>query len=389
MIRSLSSTRPVKLIVLDSIAALFRAKSDGKTTMMSLVQRSKFSGEISSKLRSFAQKHRIAIVVINEVTDVFYSLLPETDPKTGRQEVLYQHQNQFLARANTIEGEGKKEASMGLSWTNQINARIMMSRTERRRFIEQDEDGERTAKRRRIGTVAGAATYEDIHSSIEQTAILRRMSVVFSPVSRNMSVDFVITQQGVEGIELDDRYMDSTGSQTATKSPTASTSNHDPSTFGAHCSVEPPPELYTFSEGLGGNGSDAALWKEVDEISQSEAISALESQQAEDVPLLDPKPQLPASVGPSNDAPSNVKKKPLRSEDSLLWSGMDDLTQFVTEEVLDDVAVDNSLSGEPSQGKRTIRLGGAVGQDAEASPSAEFEDGLWDNLPDLSQYVAG
>jgi len=105
--------------------------------------------------------------------------------------------------------ERGKEAMLGLSWANQINVRIMFTRTSRERRIE-DIRGleERSSKRQRTSL----DHFASVHSSPSplrsgssavstEKILVRRMTVVFSSVSPQCSVDFVVTPEGVFGLE--------------------------------------------------------------------------------------------------------------------------------------------------------------------------------------------
>ncbi|KAL4064309.1 P-loop containing nucleoside triphosphate hydrolase protein, partial [Scleroderma citrinum] len=161
------SSKPLKLVVIDALAELFHDVA--KTTTQTLVERSRRVSEISSIIHSLASKHRIAFLVLNEVADVF---VREELPNDGA--INYRDQSRWFGRANSIPGEDSKEASLGLVWANQINARVFLSRTRRRRYFESDED---------------------------RPTLIRRLSVVFSSVSSPVSCDYIISPQGISIIQ--------------------------------------------------------------------------------------------------------------------------------------------------------------------------------------------
>jgi hypothetical protein len=201
--------RPVKLLVIDSIADLFLALE--KTTTATLVERSRNLNELSSLLHSLASNHQIAVVVINRAQDIF-----DWSPNGGIQDsgntsdqLVYREQSRWFGSADSMHEERGKEAMLGLAWANQINVRIMFTRTSRERRIEDIRDAEeRSSKRRRVSL----DRFANVHSSSSplgsgspaistEKIFVRRMTVVFSSVSPPCSVDFVVTPGGAFGLE--------------------------------------------------------------------------------------------------------------------------------------------------------------------------------------------
>ena len=200
--------RPAKLLVIDCIGDLFLALE--KTTTATLVERSRNLNELSSLLHSLASNHQIAVVVINRAQDIF-----DWSPDSGASDggapghLVYREQSRWFGSADSMHEERGKEAMLGLAWANQINARIMFTRTSRERHTEDIRSAEeRSSKRRRVsldhftkvrsspapsGSGSPAVSMEKI--------LVRRMTVVFSSVSPQCSVDFVVTPGGVFGLE--------------------------------------------------------------------------------------------------------------------------------------------------------------------------------------------
>ncbi|TCD66472.1 hypothetical protein EIP91_001352 [Steccherinum ochraceum] len=184
-----SHQKPVKLVVIDALTELFHSAS--KTSSSSLSQRAKDIAEISAGLHTLAAKHGIAVVVLNEVADVFDSE-ENLDSELQQGEVLYKTQSRWFSRAHTIPGENKKEAALGLTWANQVNARIMLSRTDR--MLHLDNDDARASKRRRLNdaSVSGKAL-----SSDAETVRLRHLTVVFSSIGPPGSLDYFVSERGI------------------------------------------------------------------------------------------------------------------------------------------------------------------------------------------------
>ena len=187
--------RPIKLLVIDALAELFHTSN--RTSTNTLVERSKNISEISALLHSLASTHQIAILILNEVVDVFdHGHLPNDE----RGELLYSDQTRWFGRMNSVPGEDKKEASLGLGWANQVNVRILLSRTGRRRYL----DGGKLSKRPRSeGQPTDGALLLDV-SHDDHLALVRRLSVVFNPVSRHsVSIDYIVSEQGISTLPGD------------------------------------------------------------------------------------------------------------------------------------------------------------------------------------------
>ncbi|KAG5645829.1 hypothetical protein DXG03_005170 [Asterophora parasitica] len=182
--------KPVKLVVIDALAELFHTSD--KTTTNTLVERSKNIAQISALLHALAAKHQIAMVVLNEVVDAFdRGPLPGDDDH----DLLYSEQSRWFSRAHSIAGESKKEASLGLVWANQVNVRILLSRTGRRRYLDDVELPR--AKRRRLEVSSSGTPPAPIHATTDDLTLIRRLTVVFSCISTPTSLDYIVTEAGI------------------------------------------------------------------------------------------------------------------------------------------------------------------------------------------------
>lgn len=193
--------RRVKLIVIDAIGELFHI--NGKTTTSTLVERSKDISNISASLHTLASKHRVAILVLNEVIDVF-NQHSRTNEYQG--DMLYGQQSRWF---NTAEffGEGSKEARLGLTWANQVNTRIMLSRTGRRRYLEIDEE----SKRRYSGGAEATPFQAGKAEQASEPKLIRRLSILFSNVSSPSSMDYIVTESGLSVLASQQTVMKSKG----------------------------------------------------------------------------------------------------------------------------------------------------------------------------------
>jgi DNA repair protein RAD57 len=202
---------PLKLLVVDSLAELLHHDDDGaKTSTTTLAERSRNLSAIAAQLHALAATHDLAVVALNRVTDVWdRDRRADADLGLRPSELLYADQARiFDGRADSEGGGGSKSAALGLVWANQVNARIMLSRTERRQQRQQrhanryypvavaaNKEGGHDRKRLRAEG-GGAVRADDVG--------VRRLSVVFSSVCAPGSVDFVITSRGVETLPTDE-----------------------------------------------------------------------------------------------------------------------------------------------------------------------------------------
>ncbi|KAL1356302.1 hypothetical protein HN51_008311 [Arachis hypogaea] len=145
---------PLRVIVIDSIAALFR--SDFDNTGLDLRRRSCLFFKIAGGLKSLAKRFGLAVVVTNQVVDLIEGG-NGNGVRVGNLGVLY--------------SSGRRVApALGLAWANCVNSRLFLSR---------HDDG------------------ADVDGSCSKSR--RRISVVFAPHLPHSSSEFVITTEGVFG----------------------------------------------------------------------------------------------------------------------------------------------------------------------------------------------
>lgn len=185
--------KPVKLLIIDAITELFHSGEQVSTS--TLVERSKNLNEIATLLHTLANKHGLAIVVLNEVLDAMDRPLPLN---ARPHEVRYSDQARLFSRADTIPGERLKEAALGLVWANQVNVRVMLTRTERVRTLDDTEY--RPTKRRRLDDELIDDPSSLAFPTTESTRI-RRLSVIFNSTALPSSLDYIVTQGGILALE--------------------------------------------------------------------------------------------------------------------------------------------------------------------------------------------
>lgn len=149
----------IKLIVIDSVAALFRGEFEN--TPIELKRRSSLFFKVSSKLRFYARKFGLAVVMTNQVVDVMDS-----------------SDNLRIGNSVSLCSSGRRVcAALGLSWANCVNTRLFMWRE--------------------VVRVEGGREEGD---SLENVKIKRFIRVVFAPHLPDSSCEFMIRRDGVFGV---------------------------------------------------------------------------------------------------------------------------------------------------------------------------------------------
>ncbi len=192
--QAFAGKKHVKLLVIDALGELFHSTT--RTTTSTLVERSKDISSISASLHGIATKCGMAILVLNEVIDVFNRPSGSSDQDQG--DMFYDQQSRWF---NTAEffGQGTKEATLGLTWANSVNTRIMLSRTGRRKYLIPDD----YPKRLHLVDPAAAPVQTDKEADQAEPTLIRRLSILFSSVTSPISLDYIVTECGISVIQED------------------------------------------------------------------------------------------------------------------------------------------------------------------------------------------
>lgn len=156
---------PVKLIVIDSIAALFRSDFDNNS--VDLKRRSSLFFMIAGKLKEHAAKFGSAVVVTNQVVDVVATEDQSSRLRVGNYASLWTSGRDVCP-------------ALGLSWANCVNTRLFLSRSDQSPPNALD-----------LGDSTYQGTYE---------GRMRRIQVVFAPHLPESSCLYVILRKGILGI---------------------------------------------------------------------------------------------------------------------------------------------------------------------------------------------
>ncbi|XP_024532105.1 DNA repair protein XRCC3 homolog [Selaginella moellendorffii] len=161
---------PVRLLVIDSIAALFRSEFENNRAEM--VVRAATLFQVSAKLKRLAHRYDVAVVVTNQVMDCM-------DGSSGIQ---------IGNLAELVSSRRRVAPALGLAWGHCINIRIFLSRSQE--FLEA------TAKRPKLD-------HQDVAEVSKSTK--RELHVLFAPHLPYRSCEFVVNQSGIHGVLDDDR----------------------------------------------------------------------------------------------------------------------------------------------------------------------------------------
>jgi DNA repair protein RAD57 len=214
---------PIRLLIVDSITALIRgADSNYNSTSMGLTERSRHLCAVSDKLKAIALEFGLAVVVINQVSDVFtrapvVSSTP-TAPGSSPSPMLSQFYTEgpepptlYATQARWFSGQTdtlQKEASLGIVWANAVNTRIMLSRTGRRRMIDPKDLSRRRRRRKEVDEVEGRGTVVEPIVDETQPTLIRRAHVVFSPFAAPATIDYIISPTGIHSLPDSYRLVD-------------------------------------------------------------------------------------------------------------------------------------------------------------------------------------
>ncbi|XP_062589034.1 DNA repair protein XRCC3-like [Saccostrea cucullata] len=136
----------VKLLVIDSVAAVFRSDYELKD----MYKRSKHMASLAASLQQLSSKYCLPVVCVNQVTDSMQT------------------------------GVKSKVPALGLAWSNQVTSRLSLARTSRELDLPR--------------TMLNGAVVGGFSTSI------RTLDIVFAPNLPNLTIMYVIDQEGIKAL---------------------------------------------------------------------------------------------------------------------------------------------------------------------------------------------
>ncbi|KAF8606482.1 P-loop containing nucleoside triphosphate hydrolase protein [Ceratobasidium sp. AG-I] len=175
---------PLRLLVIDSLTALFRDNPANRQASNTLYARSESLNAVGALLHRLAKMHGLAVVVLNDVTDVFS---PSAGGSSESDELVYREQSRWFARAGGVAGEERHEAALGMVWSNQIHSRLLLARTGRRRHLGDS----------RVRGASGEV-------GDDEAVLIRRAFLLFGRAVEDEvpapSLDFIVCAQGLKSV---------------------------------------------------------------------------------------------------------------------------------------------------------------------------------------------
>ena len=189
---SLLEQKGVRLVVLDSIAALFRGDVDyGESTRSALGERASWMTRCALRMKALADEYDVAFVVTNQVSDVFVAesasfvaqrhaiaalssagagaMLASSAAFCSAQPWVRGGDDRIDRRG---DGVRRVKPALGLAWSHLIGTRVMIHRASSAILVE--------------------------------GSVVRHLRLVFSPRHPRSVCSFVILRDGVKGVRDDD-----------------------------------------------------------------------------------------------------------------------------------------------------------------------------------------
>eukprot|EP00939_MAST-03C_sp_MAST-3C-sp1_P003905 g3905.t1 len=108
--------RNVRLVIVDSIAAIFRGEYVGSSSI-DMKERAQMMLQLSARMKQISREHGVAFVVTNQVTSVFDQNLSCSNSLTSLPRIYRQYADGHCVKP-----------SLGLTWSNCVDNRIMIQR---------------------------------------------------------------------------------------------------------------------------------------------------------------------------------------------------------------------------------------------------------------------
>lgn len=165
-------SRQVGLVVIDSVAAAFRAEDGAEVNKTIPLQ------TLGYRLHQLASSYDVAVVAINQVTAA-------------------------MGKQNLYGRTGNITPALGLSWANLVTTRLMLIRTNS--YIKSNKTVLCNKNRDKSSQWDASHTSKSEGNCKTKTAVeynVRLLEVVFCPWLGQESCSFVVTEKGIEGVTL-------------------------------------------------------------------------------------------------------------------------------------------------------------------------------------------
>jgi len=153
-IESLLENSSIKLIIIDSVAALFRAEFE----YQDMAERAKLLAKLGQRLHALSFKYKLCIVTVNQVSDVF----------DGTSSIV------------NMDGTRNVAPTLGFTWSYVVNTRLMLART---KWTVENSNKIKMASNK----------VANIQSNI------RKLKILFSPHLKEDQCYFIVDEDGVKG----------------------------------------------------------------------------------------------------------------------------------------------------------------------------------------------
>jgi hypothetical protein len=213
-----TSSMPTKLLIIDSIAALFR--SDFDNDAQDLARRMEWFFKISSRLKQYAHQYDIAILVTNQVVDHI------ENQEEARKECDSSVHSMLSGSYGALMTEGRRIVpALGIGWGHCVNTRLFISREQemvidatpsiaQRLESELPDDlllslapgtsheGDHNNDENQRSSAILPPSSDDFERHRRRSRVRRRLHVVFAPnLPAARSCEFVVESNRIRGIE--------------------------------------------------------------------------------------------------------------------------------------------------------------------------------------------
>ena len=203
---------PIKLLIIDSIAALFR--SDFDNNARDLARRMEWFFKLSSKLKQYAHQYDIAILVTNQVVD-------HVEQEEGKRSESHDSLNYMISSSyGPMFSEGRRVVpALGIGWSHCVNTRLFLSRVREMVMdhstssilqcfeselpddvlLSLSSDSIYDNKKQQCSSTVKPSM--DFESHCTKTRVRRMLHVVFAPNLPSRSCEFVVETTQVRGLK--------------------------------------------------------------------------------------------------------------------------------------------------------------------------------------------